>query len=78
MQLARHPETAEKKQPEGPESMPLLSKMPSISGLATLTLEQIGSERLAKNEESGYRKRLVKGDLLLSGGGSLLPVLIDA
>ena len=69
MQLARHPETAEKKQPEGPESMPLLSKMPSISGLATLTLEQNGSERLPKN---------VKGDLLLSGGGSLLPVLIDA
>ena len=78
MQSALHLETAEKKQQEGPESMPLLSRMPSISGLATLTLEQNGSERLPKNEESGYRKRLVKGDSLLFGDGLLLSVLIDA
>ena len=49
MQSALHLETAEKKQQEGPESMPLLSKMPSVSGLAALVLEQNGSERLSKN-----------------------------
>ena len=48
MQSALHLETAEKKQQEGPESMPLLSRMPNISGLAALTLAQNGSERLPK------------------------------
>jgi hypothetical protein len=79
VQSARHLEAAEKKPRECPESMPLLSKMLSIGRLAKLILGQNGSEWLLKERtRTGVPKRLVKADLLLSRGGSLLPVLIDA
>lgn len=50
MQSARHAQVAEKKEGEHQQSRSMLSKMPSISGLGTLTLGQNGNEWLPKKE----------------------------
>ena len=51
MQPARHPQTAEKKQQEGPESMPMLQQNAEYQRTCHIDFGTDGSERLPKRGE---------------------------